>query len=61
MQVLKDCAVQKAREGGLSRAKVYGHIDANNGSSVHLVDDMGFELEQKESVYLQTWSTMLGV
>lgn len=53
--------MQKAREGGLSRAKVYGHIDANNGSSVHLVDDMGFELEQMESVYLQTWSTMLGV
>ena len=51
VQVLKDCAVQKAREGGLSRAKVYGHIDANNGSSVHLVDDMGFELEQMESVY----------
>ncbi|OQY12604.1 MAG: N-acetyltransferase [Propionibacterium sp. 4572_24] len=48
VQVLKDCAVQKAREGGLP-------------PSVHLVDDMGFELEQMESVHLQTWSTMLGV
>ncbi|AEW78290.1 hypothetical protein TIA2EST22_00910 [Cutibacterium acnes TypeIA2 P.acn17] len=28
---------------------------------MHLVDDMGFELEQMESVHLQTWSTMLGV
>ena len=61
VQVLKDCAVQKAREGGLPRAKVYGRIDANNEPSVHLVDDMGFELEQMESVHLQTWSTMLGV
>ncbi|HAP98011.1 MAG TPA: N-acetyltransferase, partial [Cutibacterium acnes] len=52
---------QKAREGGLPRAKVYGRIDANNEPSVHLVDDMGFELEQMESVHLQTWSTMLGV
>ena len=61
VQVLKDCAVQKAREGGLPRAKVYGRIDANNEPSVHLVDDMGFELEQMESVHLQTWSTILGV
>lgn len=61
VQVLKDCAVQKAREGGLPRAKVYGRIDATNEPSVHLVDDMGFELEQMESVHLQTWSTMLGV
>ena len=61
VQLLKEFALQKPREGGLTSANVNRRIDGIQDQSGHLVDDMGFELEQMESVHLQTWSTMLGV